>query len=115
MADKIKLSLALLLLGLGIGAFYYYPQYSTLARVSGLLVVAIVALVVALQTHLGRRGRDMVLESRNEIRKVVWPTRKETIQTTVVVMVVVIVAAIILWLLDMFLLWAVRLLTNQGG
>ena len=115
MADKIKLVLAVVLLGLGIGAFYYYAQYSAPVRVLGLLVLVAVAVGVALQTQVGRQAWAFVLEARNEIRKVVWPTRKETTQTTLVVMIVVLLVAIILWLLDMFLLWAVQLLTNQGA
>jgi preprotein translocase subunit SecE len=49
------------------------------------------------------------------VRKVVWPSGKETTQTTLVVMGLVLTVAIFLWLLDMFLLWSVKLLTGQGG
>ena len=50
-----------------------------------------------------------------EVRKVVWPTRQETIQTTLIVVVMVIIVAIILWLLDMFLGWSIGLLMGHGS
>jgi preprotein translocase subunit SecE len=53
--------------------------------------------------------------ARTEVRKVVWPNRTETTQTTLYVIIMVIIIGIFLWLLDMFLLWATRLLTGQGG
>jgi len=115
MADKIKLLLAVILLAGGVGGFYYYADQSTLIRVLGLLGVAAVAIVIALQTQPGRNAWEFSREARNEIRKVVWPTRKETTQTTLIVFIVVILVAIVLWLLDMFLLWAVQLLTSQGS
>ena len=58
---------------------------------------------------------NFLREVRDELRKVVWPTREETVQTTLVVMIVVTVVAIALWLLDMFLGWAVQYLTLRGG
>ena len=53
--------------------------------------------------------------ANTEVRRVVWPTRAETLQTTLAVLVVVLLVGIFLWLLDMLLLWAVQLLTGQGG
>ena len=55
------------------------------------------------------------MASRNEVRKVVWPTRQETVQTTLMVVVAVIILGIFLWLIDMLLLNAVQILTGQGG
>ena len=75
----------------------------------------VLALAVALQTEMGRSGAAFVLEARDEVRKVVWPTRKETVQTTPVIIATVLFVAVFLWLVDMLLLWAVRLLTGQGG
>lgn len=115
MADNIKLLLAVLLLGAGVVAFYYYADYSTLVRVLGLLAAAAVAIVIALQTNKGQAAWAFAMDARTEVRKVVWPTRKETTQTTLVVMIVVMIVAIILWLLDTFLLWAVQLLTHPGS
>jgi preprotein translocase subunit SecE len=110
--DTAKLAIAVLLLASGVLGFYYYADYPLFMRVLGLLAVAGVAVAVAVQTELGRGLWHFALESRNEVRKVVWPTRTETTQTTLVVLGMVILVGIFLWLLDMFLLWAVRLLTG---
>ena len=56
-----------------------------------------------------------MLESKQEVRKVVWPTRDETLRTTLLVFAMVIMVGFVLWLLDMFLFWGVRVLTGQGG
>ena len=113
--DRFKLLAAVLLLTAGIVAFYWFAEHSLLVRVIGLLAVAGVAIAIVLQTEIGRNTWQFVQESRNELRKVVWPSRAETTQTTLVVIAMVLVVGILLWLLDMFLLWAVQLLTGQGG
>jgi preprotein translocase subunit SecE len=115
MADKIKWVVAALLVIGGLSGFYYFAEYSMLVRVPALLVVAAICVVIVLQTAAGVQLAGFFREANVEIRKVVWPTRKETTQTTLVVMAMVIIVSIFLWLLDMFLLWAVKLLTGQGG
>ena len=113
--DTAKLVAAALLLVVGIYGFYYFAAYSTLLRVVGLLVVGAVAAGIALQTVPGRRLWQFAGDARNEVRKVVWPTRQETIQTTLVVIVMVLILGIILWLFDMVLMSILRFLTGQGG
>ena len=81
----------------------------------GMLVAAGVSIAIAGQTVRGREGFAFMREARNEVRKVVWPTRKETIQTTGLVFVVVIIVAIMLWGLDSFLGWAVGQLLGWGS
>jgi preprotein translocase subunit SecE len=115
MADKAKLTMAVLVLLAGIVGFYMFEAYALWMRVVGMLAFAGISLAIAAQAEPGRAALGFVREARTEVRKVVWPTRKETIQTTLTVMVMVVVVAIMLWLLDMFLLWAVQLLTGQGG
>lgn len=115
MADKIKLVLAVLVLAGAVGAFYYYGDESVLLRVAGILAAVGVATAIVYQTAEGRRAWSFLGESRTEIRKVVWPTGKETNQTTLLVLAMVVVVAILLWLLDMLLLWLVRMLTVSGG
>ncbi len=99
-------------LALGIGAYYYFGDQPAWMRVIGLLATAGVSVMIALQTELGQMAWAFRREAIIEVRKVVWPTRKETTQTTLVVLVVVMIMAILLWLLDMFLAWAVRFLTG---
>ena len=115
MADKIKLLLAILVLGGAIGAFYYYGDQSLLLRVLGLVAAAGIATAIIAQTEKGAAAIAFGRGSVIEVRKVVWPTRKETTQTTLIVVAMVVLMGIVLWLFDMFLLWAVRLLTGQGG
>ena len=68
-----------------------------------------------LTTEIGKNVWLFVLESKQEVRKVVWPTREETVRTTLLVFAMVTVVGLILWFLDMFLFWGVRFLTGQGG
>ena len=115
MADRIKLIVALLLVGGGIGGFYVYSDLPALYRVLGLLVVFGVAVAIMLSTEAGKKAWGFLQDARTEVRKVVWPTRKETSQTTLLIMISVVIVGIMLWGLDSLLLWAVQLLTGQGS
>jgi preprotein translocase subunit SecE len=114
-ADTLKLAVAALLLVGGIFGFYHFAGYSLLLRVIALLVVAGVGVAVALQTAVGRRLWGFALDARTEVRKVVWPTRQETMQTTLIVVVMVLILGILLWLFDMLLMAILRALTGSGG
>jgi preprotein translocase subunit SecE len=84
-------------------------------RVVGLLVISGGAAAVALQTERGRALWQFASDARMEVRKVVWPSRQETLQTTLVVIVMVLIVGIILWLFDMVLMAILKALTGQGG
>jgi len=114
-ADIAKLLLAVAILAAGVVGFYFYADQPTFVRIGGVLLAVLFAALVAVQSTIGRAGWDFVVASRTEVRKVVWPTQTETTQTTLYVIVMVIIVGIFLWLLDMFLLWAAKLLTGQGG
>ena len=105
--DTFKLMTALLVLIAGVVGFYYFEEQSQLLRVLGMLAVAVVAFFIAATSDPGRRGLSFVREARVEVRKVVWPTRQETLQTTIAVLFMVLLVAIMLWLFDMFLGWGV--------
>jgi len=113
--DQLKWSTVAVLLAGAVVAFYYFGDQSLLLRVIGLIVVGGIAAAVAFQTERGREAWEFMRESRTELRKVVWPTRKETLQTTLIVIAVVALTAIILWIFDGILAWIVRLLLRQGG
>jgi len=113
--DTVKLFLAVVLLGAGIAGFYNLQIESQLYRVLALLAVVAVAVGVVYTTALGQRINGFRKDSFLEVRKVVWPSRQETIQTTLIVIVAVFIIGIFLWLLDMLLLWGVQVLTGQGG
>jgi preprotein translocase subunit SecE len=72
-------------------------------RVVGLLILGALAAWLAVQTTKGAALLNLCLEAKTEVRKVVWPTRQETTQTTMIVLVVVFILAIVLWLLDSLL------------
>ncbi len=113
--DALKLLAAVAIVGLGIGGFYLFEEYPLVLRVVAFLLLTAVGIFVALQSERGRAIREFLLDSRSEVRKVVWPSRQETIQTTLIVFAVVIVMAIFLWLVDLVLLEIVRAVTGQGG
>jgi preprotein translocase subunit SecE len=98
--DTVKLAVSVLLLIAAIGAFYIYEEHSLLLRVLGLLAVVGVAVAVAMQTVAGRRIWAFGADSRTEVRKVVWPSRQETIQTTLIVFGMVLIIGLILWFVD---------------
>ena len=113
--DTVKLAAAVAILMGAMVAFYYYADVSKLARVVGLIAAVGVAAAIALQTDKGRTLASFVKDAQIEVRKVVWPTRQETVQTTLVVMVVVVIIAIFLWLLDMALGGIVSWVMGQRG
>lgn len=94
----------------GVVANSYFADVALLYRVVALIVLAVVALFVFVNTKQGASIWDIVKESRTEIRKVVWPTRQETNQTTLIVVVLVIIMAFILWGLDSLLGWIASLI-----
>ena len=112
--DSLKLGAALLLLAAAIAAFYRFDDQLLVVRVLGLLAAAGVSVFIAAQSTTGRNIISFISGAKAEVRKVVWPTRAETTQTTLAVMVMVILVGIFLWLLDMVLLWAIQILTGQG-
>jgi preprotein translocase subunit SecE len=106
--DTVKLLTALLVLIAGVVGFYYFEDQSQLLRVIGLLALAVTVFFIVSTTDIGRRGLGFVREAKVEVRKVVWPTRTETTQTTIAVLIMVFLVAIMLWLIDMTLGWGVR-------
>lgn len=110
--DSFKLLLAIAVLILGIVGFYYYEAESQLYRVLGVVFAAMVAVAISSTTRLGQGLIGFARDSRMEVRKVVWPTRQETVQTTFMVIVAVIIIGIFLWLVDMLLAEAIQLLTG---
>ncbi len=82
-----------------------YGDEPVLYRVVGLVVVAAIALWIAIHTERGSSVWEVIKSSQTEVRKVVWPTRQETHQTTLIVVVLVILMAFILWGLDSILGW----------
>jgi preprotein translocase subunit SecE len=114
MADKIKIAIAVLLLIAGIAAFYYCSESAMIIRVAAVIGGAVAGAVVFGTSVPGKAFVSYARESIDEAKRVVWPTRKETLQTTGVVFAFVVVMAVFLWLVDAGLLWAVRLLMGRS-
>ena len=114
-ADVAKLVIAILLVIAGIVAFYVLQAQADWVRWSAVAAGIVLAIVVFGSSARGRAVWQFVLDSRQELRKVSWPTRQETTQTTLVVFAFVIFVGFFFWLLDLFLSWATRFLTGQGG
>ena len=110
--DSFKLLLAIAVLIAGIVGFYYYEAESQLYRVLGVVFAAGVAIAISSTTNLGQNLIGFGREARMEVRKVVWPTRQETVQTTFMVIVAVIIIGIFLWLIDMLLAQAIQMITG---
>lgn len=102
--------LVIALVVVGVVGNSVYDDYPLLYRVITLVVLAVVALWLAVHTEQGSSVWAVVKESQTEVRKVVWPTRQETNQTTLIVVGLVILMAFILWGLDAFFGWVVSLI-----
>ena len=105
-ADIAKLVLALLVLVAGIVAYSWFGRDGSISasvRLLGVLAALVIALAIAAFTALGRRVRNFIAESQFEMRKVVWPTRDETLKTTGIIIVVVIILSLLLGLIDLIL------------
>ena len=107
LVDTLKLVAAAVLLVGGMVAFYWFSDVSAPLRGAALIAVMAAALALVYFTALGQKARWFLSESQFELRKVVWPTRQETMQTTIVIIIVVFILSIILWLIDMFLGWLI--------
>jgi len=110
--DLLKWLAVVALVVVGVVGNQYYSASPILYRVIALLALAAVAGFVALQTAKGRAFFALAKEARTEIRKVVWPTRQETMQTTLIVVAVVLVMALLLWGLDSLLGWLISLIVG---
>jgi len=115
MADKLKLSFALLLVAAGVAGFYVLGASPLALRVLAVLGGVLAGAGVALWSEPGKQFFRFAQESLAETKKVVWPSRKETMQTTGIVVLFVVVMALFLWLVDAGLLLLVKLMMGRSG
>ena len=106
-SSKSYLILAIGVLITGMILFYYYSDVRLFYRVVGMISVVIFSAFIAYQSDFGKLVYSYVTDSRVELKKVTWPTKQETTQTTLGVIFVVIIVGILLWLFDMLLGWAI--------
>lgn len=95
------------------GYYWFEADASALIRTLAMLAGGAVALVIALQTATGKVAWSYIQGSRTELRRVVWPTRQQTVQTTLMIIVVVLILAVLMWALDIMLAWGVQNLTGR--
>jgi len=103
-ADIGKLVLAGLVLVVGVFAYSWFNNVVAASiRLIGVVLALVVALAIGYFTAPGRRVKHFLSESQFELRKVVWPTRDETLKTTGIIIVVVIILSLLLGLIDWLL------------
>ncbi len=110
--DTLKLLGSVLILLVGIVSYYYLVQVSILFRVLMVLASVVVSLIIFFQTQRGKTLWEFFQGSRVEIKKVIWPTKQETFQTTLTVFVFVLIMGIFFWLLDFLLLFLTNTITS---
>ena len=114
-ADKVKLAVAVLIVIAGVAGYYLLADQAAWMRWLSVIASLVLAAVVVAFSRYGSEFRRFVELARIELRKIVWPTRQETLQTTLVVFGFVIVAGVFFWVLDLVLAWATKALTGTGG
>lgn len=112
--DMLKWLVVIGLLGGIVAGNYMYEEFSVLYRAIAAVVIVAIAGFIAASTHKGSTFIAFAKDSKTEVRKVVWPTRQETIQTTGIVLVAVFIVGLILYFLDMIIVEVVSLITGLG-
>lgn len=112
--DSIKWVLVIGLLAAAVAGNYVYEELSVLIRAVSIVAIVVIASFIAATTQKGAQFLVFAKESRMEVRKVVWPTRQETTQTTMIVLAATVIVALVLWGLDGILVRLVSLITGLG-
>ena len=106
---QLNTVLSIVILVVSIAVFYLNPLgLTTLFKVLIMLFGLVASAAIFIKSTQGDRFLHFVKETRIELRKVVWPTREETIKTTGLVLIAVIIVAIFLWIIDAFFTWGVK-------
>ena len=98
-------SISVLLFGMFL--FYYFDDIRLFYRVLGMLAILVLSGFIGYQSDFGKLVYTYITDSKVELKKVTWPTKQETTQTTLGVIFIVIIVGILLWLFDMLLGWAI--------
>ncbi len=111
-ADTLKLMASVSILFASIVSFYYFSEISVLIRALVIIFSLVMSLLIFFRTQRGLILWEFFQSSRVEMRKVVWPTKQETIQTTLTVFIFVLILGIFFWLLDFVLLYITTSITS---
>ena len=115
MKDKIQIAVAVLILLGGVAAFYVLADKPMIVRLGAMMGIMVLAGVVGWFSEPGREFAQFGKESVEEAKKVVWPTRKEAMQSTGIIFVFVFIMAIFLWVVDWSLTFAVTKFIGGGA
>ena len=113
--DKVKLGAAIVAVSAGIAGYYVLGTNVGWQRWAAVIVGIVVGALLLAFSRYGSEFREFMASARVELRKIVWPTREDTIKTTAIVFVFVAIAGFFFWGLDLLLAWATKALTGQGG
>jgi preprotein translocase subunit SecE len=113
--NALKWLVVVIMLVAGIVANSYFANQPMALRLAGWVVLLAILALIAFRTEQGRQVWLFLQDARMELRKVIWPTRQETIQTTLIIIAMVGLTALFLWGIDSLLLWLVGFLTGQRG
>ncbi len=113
--DKLLWGLVFIILVSLVAGNYYFSHFSLLLRVMGFILLGGLAIGIALKTLAGKKVWLLWLDALQEVRKVYWPTRQETVQITFAVLAMVVVMGILLWTADFLLLRLVKWLMGHWG
>jgi preprotein translocase subunit SecE len=110
--DALKWLVITGLLGAGFVVSYRFSTQPMLYLLLGWLVLLTLVTLIGIKTERGAALREFSRDSRIELRKVVWPSRQETVQTTLVVIAMILIASLILWGIDLIIMWAIAKITT---
>lgn len=96
-------------------ASYFMQGEPVSIRIAGWVIVACAAAILAVQTSQGARFWSFLKSAKNELMRVVWPTKQETVRMTAIVIAIVIILALFLWAVDSILIWLMSWFTSIGG
>lgn len=113
--NKLKVGLVFVFIVAGVAGFIYLSESAMVVRVLSILIGFLLAVITARFTIEGQEFYVFCKESSEETKKVVWPNRKETLQTSGVVFAFVIAMALFLWFIDSALMSLVKLMMNQDA
>ena len=106
-SNSVYLIISIGVLIIGMFLFYYFDDVRLFYRVLGMISALVLSGFIGYQSDFGKLVYSYVTDSKVELKKVTWPTKQETTQTTLGVIFIVIIVGILLWLFDMLLGWAI--------
>ena len=112
--DLVKWAVVIIFVAAAIWANFHFREYAWSLRLAGWIILACVVAGIAYTTAKGKKIAGFGKDARIELRKVVWPTRQETVQTTMVIIGLVVAMALILWALDSLFTWGISWLSGRS-